>query len=121
MRRNSIVYDKSFNFAIRIVKLYEYLKTNKKEYIMSKQLMRSGTSIGANISEALEGQSKKDFIAKLHIALKEANESKYWINLLQATEYLEVKEEGSLARDLEEIIKLLISIIKTTKNSLNNS
>jgi len=118
MRLKSIVYDKSFNFAIRIVKLYEYLKTNKKEYIMSKQLMRSGTSNGANISEALEGQSKKDFIGKLHIALKEANESKYWINLLQATEYLEAKEEGSLVRDLEEIIKLLISIIKTTKNNI---
>lgn len=117
MRRNSIVYDKSFKFSIRIVKVYKYLKESKKEYIMSKQLMRCGTSIGANISEGLEGQSKKDFISKLQIALKEANESRYWINLLKATDYLEDKEEESLIADLEEIIKLLVSIIKTSKGN----
>lgn len=92
MRRNSIVYDKSFKFAIRIVKLYKHLKETKKEYIMSKQLMRCGTSIGANISEGIEGQSKKDFISKLSIALKEANESRYWINLMKATDYLDEKK-----------------------------
>ncbi|UUV18845.1 four helix bundle protein [Fusobacteria bacterium ZRK30] len=117
MRRNSIVYDKSFKFAIRIVKLYKHLKETKKEYIMSKQLMRCGTSIGANVSEGIEAQSKKDFISKLSIALKEANESRYWINLMKATDYLDEKEEKSLIIDLEEIIKLLVSIIKTSKEN----
>ena len=117
MRRNSIVYDKSFKFAIRIVKLYKHLKETKKEYIMSKQLMRCGTSIGANVSEGIEAQSKKDFISKLSIALKEANESRYWINLMKATDYLDEKEEKSLIVDLEEIIKLLVSIIKTSKEN----
>jgi len=112
------VYEKSFKFSIRIVKVYKYLKDSKKEYIMSKQLMRCGTSIGANISEGIEGQSKKDFISKLQIALKEANESRYWIELLGATDYLTTEQKESLIKDLEEIIKLLISIVKTTKNSL---
>ena len=115
MRSKSIVYEKAFDFAVRIVNLYKYLCKEKHEYIMSKQLMRSGTSIGANISEALEGQSRKDFAAKLQISLKEANESRYWIKLLARTEYLADKEEKSLIMDLEEIIKLLVSIIKTTK------
>ena len=92
LRSKSIVYEKAFDFAVRIVNLYKYLCKEKHEYIMSKQLMRSGTSIGANISEALEGQSRKDFVAKLQISLKEANESRYWIKLLGRTDYLEGKQ-----------------------------
>ena len=118
MKNSNPIYDKSFNFAIRIVKLYQYLKEEKQEYIMSKQLMRSGTSIGANISEAIQGQSRKDFISKLQISLKEAYESKYWINLLTETEYLNRLEEESLISDLAELIKLLVSIIKTTKKNV---
>ena len=117
MKTKSIVYEKAFKFSIRIVNLYKYLKENKHEYIMSKQLMRCGTSIGANIAEGLEGQSKKDFIAKLYIALKESSESRYWINLLTATGYLEPNEEESLEKDLDEIIKMLTSIIKTAKSN----
>ena len=120
MRNNSIVYDKTFQFAVRMVFLYKRLKTEKKEYVLSKQLLRSGTSIGANISEGLEGQSRRDFIAKFQIALKEASESRYWINLLKETEFLEEKERNSLIQDLEEVMKLLIAILKTSKNRVNS-
>lgn len=112
----SIAYEKSLDFAVRIVKLYNYLKEYKKEYIMSKQLMRSGTSIGANISEAVKGQSRKDFTAKIYIALKEANETSYWLELLKRTEYLSEKEYISLNEDLGEIIKILMATTKTLKN-----
>ena len=118
--KQSIVYEKAFSFAIRIVNLYKYLISEKKEYIMSKQLMRSGTSIGANISEALHGQSKKDFISKMNISLKEANESKYWLDLLHATDYINKEQYDSISLDLTEILKLLIRIIKTSKESINN-
>lgn len=111
----SIAYEKALNFAVRIVKLYNYLKEDKKEYIMSKQLMRSGTSIGANISEAVKGQSRKDFTAKIYIALKEANETSYWLELLRRTEYLSEKEYISLNEDLREIIKILMATTKTLK------
>ena len=115
----NIVLDKSFNFAIRVVNLYKFLCKDKKEYILSKQLLRSGTSIGANINEAQAGQSKKDFIAKMAIASKEARESKYWIRLLIETKYLdkESKHTESLLSEIEEIIKLLTSIVKTSQNS----
>ena len=89
--KDSIVRQKTFDFAIRIVKLYKYITTEKKEYVLSKQLLRSGTSIGANVNEALYGQSKKDFISKLHISLKEASETQYWLELLNATGYLDEK------------------------------
>ena len=89
MKQENIILDKSFAFAIRIVKLYKYLCDEKKEYIMSKQLLRSGTSIGANINEAQAGQSKNDFISKMSIASKEAREVKYWVDLLIATDYLD--------------------------------
>ncbi len=112
----SIAYEKSLDFAVRIVKLYNYLKEDKKEYIISKQLMRSGTSIGANISEAVKGQSRKDFTAKIYIALKEANETSYWLELLRRTEYLSEKEYVSLNEDLREIIKILMATTKTLKN-----
>lgn len=114
--KNNILLDKSFQFSIRIVNLYKYLNT--KEQVLSKQLLRSGTSIGANIYEAQEAQSKKDFISKLYIALKEVRESEYWIKLLKETDYLKVKESNSILKDLVEIIKLLVTIIKTTKEKL---
>ena len=113
---DNIILDKSFEFAIRVVKLYKYLCDDKKEYVLSKQLLRAGTSIGANINEAQAGQSKADFIAKMAIASKEARESKYWIELLIKTDYLDINENHvkSLLSDIEEIIKLLTSIVKTS-------
>lgn len=113
MKENPI-YTKSFNFAIQIVNLYKSLCTDK-EYVLSKQLLRSGTSIGANVSEAILAQSKKDFIFKMHIALKEGNETKYWIDLLVATNYIDTFEGYELHNELIEILKLLNSIIKTSK------
>ena len=115
----NVVLDKAFNFAIRVVNLYKFLCKDKKEYTLSKQLLRSGTSIGANVNEAQAGQSKKDFIAKMAIASKEARESKYWIRLLIETKYLdkESKHTESLLSEIEEIIKLLTSIVKTSQNS----
>ena len=113
---DNIILDKSFEFGIRVVKLYKYLCDDKKEYVLSKQLLRAGTSIGANINEAQAGQIKADFIAKIAIASKEARESKYWIDLLIKTDYLDINENHvkSLLNDIEEIIKLLTSIVKTS-------
>ena len=114
--KDNVVLEKSFDFAVRIVKLYKYLCTDKKEYVLSKQLLRSGTSIGANVNEAQAGQSKKDFIAKMSIASKEARESFYWIKLLIQTDYLNEnsKNTKSLVNDIEEIVKLLTSIVKSS-------
>ena len=106
---------KSFQFSVRVVKLCKHLREDKKEYILSKQLLRSGTSIGANVVESQQAQSRPDFIAKLCIALKEASETNYWLRLLHATEYLSEKEYGSIYSDCKELEKLLTSIIKTTK------
>ena len=114
---DNIIVSKSFSFAIRIVKLYKYLCDEKKEYVLSKRLLRSGTSIGTNINEAQEAQSKNDFISKLSISLKEARESKYWIELLKETDFLTIKEADSLLENLAEILKLLTSIIKTTRTN----
>jgi four helix bundle protein len=114
--KNNIVRDKSFDFAIRIVKLYQYLISNKKEFILSKQLLRSGTSIGAMIREAEHAESKNDFIHKFAIAQKEANEALYWLKLLKATDYLNEKEFENIYNDGIEILKLITSIIKTSKN-----
>ena len=116
--KENILLDKSFKFAVRIVRLYKFLNENKKEYILSKQLIRCGTSIGANIYEAQDAQSKNDFIAKLSISLKEARESEFWIKLLKETEFLTKKEAESLLNDLVKLIKLLTSIIKTTKENI---
>lgn len=116
MKKDNILLDKSFKFAVRVVNLYKYLN-NKKEFILSKQLLRSGTSIGANINEAQDAQSINDFISKLSIALKESRESKYWIELLRETNYLTSQEANNILNDLIEVIKLLVSIIKTTKNN----
>ena len=118
--KDNILLDKSFIFAVRIVKLYKYLCSQKKEYVLSKQLLRSGTSIGANINEAQDAQSKNDFISKLSISLKEARETKYWIELLRETDYLTDKEVNNILEDLIEVIKLLVSIIKTTKENILN-
>ena len=114
---NSIIENKSFEFAIRTVNLYKHLITEKKEYVMSKQLLKSGTSIGANVSEGEQGQSKADFHSKMCIALKESNETYYWLRLLFATEYLTEKEYLSMETDIKEIIALLTSICKTTQQN----
>ena len=106
---------KSFRFAVRIVKLCKYLRDTKNEYILSKQLLRSGTSIGANIAESQQAQSRPDFVSKLNIALKEATETNYWLRLLHATDYLTNIEFNSLSSDCLELEKLLTAIIKTTK------
>ncbi|MGN0462325.1 MAG: four helix bundle protein [Ruminococcus sp.] len=112
---NNIIETKSFNFAVRIVKLYKFLCNQKNEFTLSKQLLRSGTSIGANVAEAQQAQSKADFVAKINIALKEASETKYWIKLLQATDYLSTDETTSILTDCVEIEKILVSIIKTSR------
>ena len=117
MKQDNIILDKSFDFAIRVVKLYKYLCDEKREYVLSKQLLRCGTSVGANINEAQAGQSKADFIAKMSIASKEARETKYWIDLLIKTDYLDINENNveSLLKDIEEIIKLLTAIVKRSQ------
>jgi four helix bundle protein len=119
MKKN-IVKDKSFGFAIRIVKLYQFLVSDKKEYVLSKQLLRSGTSVGAMVREAEHAESKKDFIHKMAIAQKEINESLYWLELLKETDYLSLSEFKSLNTDAVEIIKLLTTILKSTKTNINN-
>lgn len=111
------IQEKSKAFAVRIIKLCQYLHNEKKEYVLSKQLLRSGTSIGANCREASRAQSRADFIAKLSIALKEADETAYWLELLHETDYLTDNAYSSIYADANELIKLLVSIIKTTKNS----
>jgi len=113
--KDNVVANKSRMFAIRIIRLYQYLLSEKKEYILSKQLLRSGTSIGANIKEAIQGQSKKDFISKMQISLKEASETEYWLDLLHETEYLDKAQFSSINSDCIELIKLLTSIIKQSK------
>ena len=109
------VENKSFRFAVRIVNLCKYLNTGKNEHTLSKQLLRSGTSIGANIAEAEQGQSRADFVSKMNIALKEASETKYWLRLLQATDYLTDEEFSSIHNDCIELEKMLTAIIKSTK------
>ena len=117
MKKENVIQIKSYNFAIRIVELYKYLSAEKKEFILSKQLLRSGTSIGANIEEAIGGQSRKDFYAKLTISYKEARESHYWIRLLKDTNYLSKAQYDSLIKDIEELLKIIGSIQKTIRNS----
>jgi len=118
--RENVIKNKSFQFAIRIVKLYQFLCNEKKEFILSKQLLRSGTSIGAMVREAEHSESKADFIHKLAIAQKEINETIYWLELLKETNYLTIQEFESIYADAVEIIKLLTSIIKNTKSNTNN-
>jgi len=114
----NVVKEKSFAFAVRVVNLYKHLSSEKKEYVISKQLLRSGTAIGALVREAEQAESKPDFIHKMAIALKEANETEYWLDLLHETKYLEPAAFSSIQRDATELLKLLTSIIKSAKSSL---
>ncbi|GAA0117247.1 four helix bundle protein [Clostridium senegalense] len=118
MKKN-LVYERAFEFSINIVNCYKYLTSEKREYILSKQVLRSGTSIGANIKEGIEGQSKKDFLSKMNIALKEASETEYWLELLKVTNYLDEMKFDSIINDCKELNKLLCSIVRSTKNSLD--
>ena len=118
--KENIIRDKSYKFSLRIVKLYRYLIENKKEYILSKQVLRSGTSIGANVEEAIGGHSDRDFISKLTVAYKEARETRYWLNLLIDSGYLELKLTESLLDDCEEICRIIGSIQKTCKDKIRN-
>lgn len=114
--KDSILESKSKSFALRIIKMYNYLCDEKKEYVMSKQVLRSGTSIGANIAEAFYAQSEADFIAKLYISRKEAGETIYWIELLKESSYLGCDEADSMIKDCDELLKILTSSIKTMKS-----
>ncbi|KAA6346874.1 hypothetical protein EZS27_005634 [termite gut metagenome] len=115
---DSIVAPKSYSFALRIIKLYKWLISEKKEFVLSKQVLRSGTSIGALIKEAEHAQSKADFLNKMNIALKEANETEYWLMLLKDSQFLQETEFNSIYNDCSELIRLLASIVKTTKEKL---
>ena len=115
----SFIYQKYVDFSIRIVKLYQYLTEEKKEFVISKQILRSGTSIGANLAEAQYGVSRKDFLSKTYISLKETAETMFWLDVLCKSEYLTEKEYQSIMSDCEELKKLFVSITKTTKQSLN--
>ena len=116
----NVVKEKSFAFAVRIVNLTKHLATEKKEFVLSKQVLRSGTAIGALVREAEQGESKADFIHKMAIALKEANETEYWILLLRETNYLTLLEADSILIDTRELLKLLISIINSAKKGMGN-
>jgi len=120
MKENNAVVDKSYAFAIRIVNCCKFLYAEKKEFVLSKQLLRSGTSIGANVEEAVGGQSQKDFFAKLSIAYKEARETNYWLRILRDTEILDSRMAESLLSDNEEILKIIGSIQKTIKSQNPN-
>jgi len=117
LKESNIIAKKSFEFAVRVVKLYKYLIETEKEYVLSKQVLRSGTSIGANVEEALGGRTRKDFINILAIAYKECRETKYWLKLLKETDYLEEKLFNSIYEDCDELSKILSSIIMTSKNN----
>lgn len=117
MKKDNVVQIKSYAFAVRIVKVYQFLCEEKKEFVLSKQLLRSGTSIGANIEEAIGGQSEKDFFAKLTISYKEARETHYWIRILKDTNYLSNEQAESLLKDADELLKIIGSIQKTLRNS----
>lgn len=113
----SVLKDKTYSFALRIVKLSQYLRNEKMEYILSKQVLRSGTAIGALVREAEYGQSKVDFVHKLSIALKEGNETDFWISILRDSDYIDTRLSESLLKDCSEIMYILISSIKTAKKS----
>ena len=115
MKENNAIKDKSMDFAVRIVKLYQYLSGEKREFVMSKQILRSGTSIGANIHEAVYAQSTKDFISKMSIALKEAAETEYWLKLLRKANFLTEEAFESIMPDCQELCKMLTAIVKSTK------
>lgn len=114
---DNVVMTKSYAFALRIIKAYKFLNKEQREFVLSKQLLRSGTAIGALIKEAEHAQSKADFINKMSIALKEANETEYWLMLLQDSGYIDEKTFASIISDCKELIRLLISIVKSSRNS----
>ena len=117
MEKENVIVEKSKSFALRIIQLYRYLCGEKNEYILSKQLLRSGTSIGANVKEAIRGQSKADFYAKMNISLKEASETEYWLELLHESGYIEEKLFVSIYEDCQELIKILVTITKSQKGA----
>lgn len=117
MAGNNLLANKTIAFAIRIVNCYKYLSNEKRETVMSKQILRSGTSIGANVHEGIYAQSRADFISKMSVALKEASETSYWLTLLHKTEFIDVTAYDSLKNDVDEIIRIIISSIKTTKQN----
>jgi four helix bundle protein len=118
--KNNVVMDKSFAFAVKIVRLVKPIQDQKKEYLLTKQLIRSGTSIGANIREGNNGESKADFIHKLSIAQKECSETIYWLELLKETDYITEAQFIDVQTDAIELIKLLTTILKTTKSNINH-
>ena len=120
MKEENVVAGKSFRFAVRIINLYKFLCVERREFVLSKQLLRSGTSIGALIRESEHAQSKADFINKVNIALKEANETEYWLLLLKETDYLTDSEFDSIIEESRELICLTASIVKTTKLGIEN-
>lgn len=117
----SLISDKSKNFALRIIAMYKFLTEQKREFILSKQVLRSGTSIGANVREALAAQTDADFLAKIYVSFKEANETAYWLELLHESDYLDEKTYNSIYSDCQEIIKMLASIAKTQKMKIEQS
>ncbi|MBP5513878.1 MAG: four helix bundle protein [Bacteroidaceae bacterium] len=119
MKKENILAEKTTKFAIRVVRCYKYLTEEKKEYVMSKQLLRCGTSVGANTYESFYAQTRADFISKLSIALKEASETSYWFIILHETGFLDEKLYTSLKTDIDEIIRIIISSIKTSRNNAN--
>ena len=119
MKENNQIAIDSKNFAIRIVRLYNYLNDVKKEFVMSKQILRSGTSVGANISESVFAQSRQDFISKLSISLKEASETKFWLEILHETDFINDVQFDSLYEDNSKLIGTLVNIINSTKNNKN--
>ena len=119
--KENIIVNKSKAFALRIIKLYQYLCNEKREYVISKQLLKSGTSIGANVKEAIRGQSRADFYAKMNIALKESSETEYWLELLHESNYLNDTYFRSIYTDCQELLRILMSITKTQKESIYNS
>jgi len=119
MAKYNILQEKSFAFAIKVVYIYKYLSEEKREFVLSKQILRSGTSIGANIEEGIGGESDKDFLSKLNISYKETRETIYWLKLLSATDYINKEQSEILLQDAEELCKILAKIILTMKQKIN--
>ena len=119
--KRSVVRDKSYAFALRIIKAYKYLTHEQREFVLSKQILRSGTSIGALVKEAEHAQSLADFVHKMNIALKEANETEYWMMLMKDSEYIDEQSYNSIQHDCSELIKLLASIVKTSKEKIEKN
>ena len=116
MSTDSVLLEKTMELAVRIVRMCQYLESERHEFVMSKQVLRSGTSIGANVREAIYGQSRRDFVAKLSIALKETVETEYWLELLSRTEYLSEKQYGDIREDVSTVAKILTSTVKRMRN-----